>query len=279
MSRNFFKPEDDLDSLIRKELPKVTSTRQILTGWTNIVIEAETKDDGNYFFRFPRNPFWAKMIRKDAAFCQFVEGRTSFYTPSMRLGTDAKGRPFSIHKKIEGYSMTDRVYNLSHTTLTAAAHDCAKFVYELSRLSLPKTPKRIHYPLTDFLRELDERHYDECSHIPEDHDYIADTDNGMVVHGDLNFGNILLDENDKMVAVLDFCFAGTGNPNMDISRILSRPAPEDFEKEFLAEYERLCGGDLDREQVAKMTQIWRRIDSGYVGHIQRAHPEIILPKF
>lgn len=277
MKKNFFTPDEDLRALIEAELPNVVSTQQIMTGWTNIVIEAETLN-GNYFFRFPRNPFWSKMIRKDASFCRFVEGKTSFYTPSMRLGRDEKGRPFSIHRKIAGYSLTDRIYHLSHTALTAVAHDCSKFVYELSHLPLKKAPAKVSYPLKDFLRELDERHYSDEDHIPSDHDFIAATDNGRVVHGDLNLGNILVDEEGRMTAVLDFCFAGTGNPNMDIARILSRPVPEVFERELLAEYERL-NGEVDRGQVEEMVQVWRRIDAGYVGHIRRAHPEITLPEF
>jgi aminoglycoside phosphotransferase (APT) family kinase protein len=277
MAQRFFSPKEDLDQIIRTEIPEVATTRQIVTGWTNIVIEATTASDEAYFFRFPRNPFWSKMIRKDAAFCGFIEGKTSFYTPRMRLCYDAAGRPFSVHRKIAGYALSDRIYHLSHTSVTAVAHDCAKFIYELSRVSVAHAPAKVRYPLEKFLRELDERHYDAAAHIPGDHAYIAATDNGRMVHGDLNLGNILLDENDRVTAVIDFCFAGTGNPNMDVSRVLSRPVPPSFEREFLAEYTRLAGG-VDEQQVQKMTEIWGRIDAGYVGHIRRAHPEITLPE-
>ena len=119
----FFTPNDPLNTIISETLPNQTikETKQILTGWTNIVIEVTT-DKTSYFFRFPRNPFWSKMIIKDAAVCNFVEGKTSFYTPSMKLHYDKNRRPFSVHEKIEGYSLGDRIYHLSHSALTATAN-------------------------------------------------------------------------------------------------------------------------------------------------------------
>ena len=64
---NFFTPSDPLNEIIRETMEDKTvlKTEHILTGWTNIVIEVTT-DKGAYFFRFPRNPFWSKMIVKDA---------------------------------------------------------------------------------------------------------------------------------------------------------------------------------------------------------------------
>ena len=92
---DFFTTSDPLDEIIAKALPekKIEKTEHILTGWTNIVIEVVT-NDGAYFFRFPRNPFWSKMIVKDAAVCNFVDGKTSYYTPQMKLCYDDKKRPF-----------------------------------------------------------------------------------------------------------------------------------------------------------------------------------------
>ncbi|MDR0979811.1 MAG: aminoglycoside phosphotransferase family protein [Candidatus Nomurabacteria bacterium] len=276
MKKTFFTTKDDLEQIIRGKLSGVKATRQILTGWTNIVIEAET-DSGSYFFRFPRNEFWSRMIRKDARFCQFVSGKTSFYTPDMKLLFDEHGRPFSLHKKIEGYSLNDRLYNLSHTALTAVAYDCAKFVYEMSKISVESAPKKLRYPLAKFLRELDERHYVEGEHIPEDHEFITSLGTSKLVHGDLNLGNILLDENDKMVAVIDFCFAGAGDPKADVARILSRPVPKEFEESLIRYYQELLGDDR-REALEHLRESWGRIDAGYAGHIRREFPEITLPE-
>ena len=265
---NFFTTSDPLDKIIAETIPdqKIKETKHILTGWTNIVIEVTT-DKGSYFFRFPRNPFWSRMIIKDAAVCNFVDGKTSFYTPQMKLCYDTKGRPFSVHQKIEGYTLGDRIYHLSHTALTGVAYDTAKFIKELSGIDLRNAPAKVKYPLSRFLHELDYEHYN--NHIDADHQYIKETEDVKLVHGDLNLGNILLDSNDKMIGVIDFCFAGTGNPNMDVARMVSRPVPAEFENEFLAQFD-------DMEEVGRMRAAWKNIDNGYAEHIRAHFPEINL---
>lgn len=269
---DFFTTQDPLDQIIAQTFTEkqILKTKHILTGWTNIVIEVTT-DQGSYFFRFPRNPFWSKMIVKDAAVCNFVEGKTSFYTPQMQLHYDAKHRPFSVHQKIEGYTLGDRIYHLSHTALTGAAYDVAKFIKELSNIDLSHAPEKVKYPLSDFLHELDYKHY--AKHIDADHDYIKRTEQQKLVHGDLNLGNILLDQNDKVIGVIDFCFAGLGNPQMDIARMLSRPVPKAFEKSFLAE----IATANSTNEVPRMKTAWQHIDAGYADHIRTHFPEITLP--
>lgn len=266
----FFTTDDPLDHIIAATFPdkQILDTKHILTGWTNIVIEVRT-NAGSYFFRFPRNPFWSKMIVKDAAVCNFVDGKTSFYTPQMQLHYDSQNRPFSVHKKIEGYTLGDRIYHLSHTALTGAAYDVAKFIKELSGIDLSKAPEKVKYPLSDFLHELDYEHYDH--HIDADHAYIKQTEQQKLIHGDLNLGNILLDKNDKVIGVIDFCFAGTGNPQMDTARMLSRPVPAEFENTFLAQF-------ADTSEVPRMRTAWQHIDAGYANHIRTHFPEITLPE-
>lgn len=271
----FFVPSEPLDKIIAETMPekKIEKTEHILTGWTNIVIEVTT-NEGSYFFRFPRNPFWSRMIVKDAAVCNFVDGKTSFYTPQMKLYYDAKGRPFSVHQKIEGYTLGDRIYHLSHTALTGVAYDAAKFIKELSGIDLRGAPKEVKYPLSQFLHELDYEHYDK--HIDKDHKYIKATEMDKMVHGDLNLGNILLDADDKMIGVIDFCFAGTGNPNMDVARMVSRPVPEEFESAFLAQFAANDDGEEMRAEVTRMKDAWKHIDNGYAEHIRSHFPEINL---
>lgn len=265
---SFFTTKDPLDQIIADTLPKhqIIDTKHIITGWTNIVIEVTT-DKGAFFFRFPRNPFWSKMIVKDAAVCNFVDGKTSYYTPQMKLYYDKKNRPFSVHEKIEGYTLGDRVYHLSHTALTGAAYDVAKFIKELSGIDLRSAPKEVKYPLSDFLHELDYEHYKK--HIDADHNFIKKTEESKLVHGDLNLGNILLDKNDKVIGFIDFCFAGTGNPNMDVARIVSRPAPKEFEQAFLDYFD-------DTAEIERMKKAWKNIDNGYAEHIRSNFPEINL---
>ena len=275
--QNYFTTNDPLDKIITNTLKdhKIQSTHHIISGWTNIVIEVST-DRGDFFFRFPRNPFWSKMIVKDSKFCNFIEGKTSFYTPSMQLHFH-NDRPFSVHTKIKGYSMNDRMYHLSHTALTAAAYSVAKFIKELGSVDTSTAPIDVTYPLSSFLQELDHRHY--SAHLDADHAYIKQSEVAPVlVHGDLNPGNILLNEKDEVIGVIDFCFAGTSHPYMDVSRIISRPTPAPFESSILQSYKQLDAGHLNTRKIEKMRGIWGRIDQGYINHMKLAHPEITLPE-
>lgn len=264
----FFTPNDQLDEIISETFPErqILRTKHILTGWTNIVIEVTT-DEKAYFCRFPRNPFWSKMIVKDAAVCNFVDGKTSFYTPQMELHYDKDGRPFSVHPKIEGYTLGDRIYHLSHTALTGVAYDAAKFIRELSSIDLKNAPRKVKYPLSKFLHELDYQHYKK--HIDEDHKFIKKTETKNLIHGDFNLGNILLDKNDQMIGVIDFCFAGIGNPNMDVARMLSRPAPKEFKETLLSCFD-------DKDEIKRMKTAWQHVDNGYAEHIRTNFPEITL---
>lgn len=271
----FFTTKDPLDSIIQNTLKNQTilKTKHILTGWTNIVIEVTTNQN-TYFFRFPRNPFWSKTIEKDAAVCNFIEGKTSFYTPQMQLFYDLYHRPFSVHKKITGYTLNDRIYHLSHSTLTSIAYDIVKFIKELSSIRLDNAPNKIKVSLSSFLKELDDKHY--AKHLSVDHDFIKRTEKNTLVHGDLNLGNILLNHHDKVIGFIDFGFAGTGNPNMDISRILSRPVPDIFATTILNNFTH-PKNHQKLSEINRMKLIWQHIDAGYADHIRSHFPEITLP--
>ena len=69
--------------------------------------------------------------------------------------------------------------------------------------------------------------------------------------------------------MIDFAFSGTGNPNMDVARMVSRPAPEEFEKAFLSYFE-------NTEEITRMRDAWKHIDNGYAEHIRAHFPEINL---
>ena len=75
----FFKADEDFEKIIKDTLKdeKINNLHQITTGWTNIVFEVET-DDGNYFFRFPRDEFWSRTIVKDCEFANYIYKKTQF---------------------------------------------------------------------------------------------------------------------------------------------------------------------------------------------------------
>ena len=66
---------------------------------------------GNYFFRFPRDNFWIRTIVKDYEFAKFISGKTDFNTVKLELLYD-NGRPYSMHKKIEGTPLAEKMNEL-----------------------------------------------------------------------------------------------------------------------------------------------------------------------
>jgi len=78
MEKNYFTLDENFNKIIENSLSnkEITAITPISTGWTNIVFEAKTKNDGDYFFRFPRDDFWTRTIEKDCEFSKFIKDKT-----------------------------------------------------------------------------------------------------------------------------------------------------------------------------------------------------------
>ena len=271
---HYFTEQEDFFSIIEKHIQlNVQSVEHIKTGWTNIVLMART-DQGEYFFRFPRNTFFSRMMLKDHAFCSFIRDKVSFQVPNMQIFLD-QDRPFSMHRKIRGWSLSERIKHLSRQAVTNLAYDITKFIKELNAIDPKSLPKDCNMYVSQFLDELsrvDDKPYDLkqhdilrfCEQLPQ------------VAHGDLNPGNILLDENDKMVGVLDFAFAGISNQLVDLSRIMGR-TNEDFSRIIVQIFEEQTGQNVNADKVHALIRMWNYVEQQYIAYIKANHPEIVLP--
>lgn len=271
MSDIFFKTDENFEPIIRKSLEgkEVKSMNLITTGWTNIVYEVET-DEGNYFFRFPRDEFWSRTIVKDCEFAQYIYGKTDYTTPDLQLQND-NGRPFSMHKKIPGTPLAEKLNSLSSEEITDIAQDIANFISELHNLEFQKekifTINNIGLNLSEFLDELLTKHVSK-----EDMAFwkFADSEenSNCLVHGDLNTSNILLDENNKVTAIIDFGFAGFGNQYDDLARILSRNCPENFKDAIVSSYENCSQMQIDHKKLDDKITEWGNIDQSYINYMR-----------
>lgn len=272
----FFNVQENFEEIIKENLKEDTLVRlkQIETGWTNIVFEAIGKEN-TYFFRFPRNDFWAKMILKDCAFAMFIYNKTSLKTPEIKLYYD-NGRPFTMHKKIEGICLTEKLEELSYQDMKQIAQDITKFINELSHISKENLPTKCNVTLLEFLDELAKLHFVDSS-LWRYEFFKSNHMDDFLVHGDLNPGNIIVNNENQVIAVIDFCFAGIGNPYADISRIIGR-SPLEFKEIMIREYEGQLKTKLNRETLDKFIQVWEDIDQGYIGYIRKNSPDIILPE-
>lgn len=166
MVGKFFTLDEDFNGIIKNALngKEIKNVNFISTGWTNIVYEVET-NDGNYFFRFPRDDFWIRTIVKDCEFAKYIDGKINFKTVGLEQKND-KQRPYSMHKKIDGVPLAERIDSLRPDELKQVAKEIAEFMYELHTVKFDKKDifktKDIGLNLVDFLDELLEKHvYEE----------------------------------------------------------------------------------------------------------------------
>ena len=139
MKDRYFRLSDNFREIISKVIAdkKIDTMTLIPTGWTNIVYEVKT-DDGSYFFRFPRDEFWSRTIVKDYEFTQYIYGKTNFNTIKLELFYDNE-RPFSMHKKIEGTPLAEKMNELNEEQITCISNEIAQFMNEIHNLDYSKS--------------------------------------------------------------------------------------------------------------------------------------------
>ena len=272
MNDKYFRLSDNFREIISNVIPnkKINTMTLIPTGWTNIVYEVKT-DDGNYFFRFPRDEFWSRTIVKDYEFTQYKYGKTNFNTIKLELFYD-NGRPFSMHKKIEGTPLAEKMNSLNDEEITNISTEIAQFMNEVHNLDYSQSKifktNNIGLKLNDFLDELLSFHITEKNRkfwkmTPD----ITDESN-CLVHGDLNSSNILLDDNNHIAAVIDFGFAGYGNKYDDIARIIGR-CPNSFREKIVNSYEECSNINLSEQVLNENIETWNNIDNAYIDYMRK----------
>lgn len=265
MKKTYFTLDDDFEEIIKRTLnnKKIININPISTGWTNIVFEVNT-DDGNFFFRFPRRDFWIKTIIKDAKFTQFIHNKTDFNTVKLNLFYD-KERPYTVHEKIEGVTLAEKMESLKPEEIKTVAQEISKFMYQLHNI---KINIKDEWPnLNDFLDELINTFLSDKDKVFWNYNNFIDKNQVCLVHGDLNSSNIILDENNHISAIIDFGFAGFGDKYSDIARIIGR-CPENYKNEIVKDYELLSSNKLDENVLESKIDTWQNIDNGYINYMK-----------
>ncbi len=268
----YFYKDEDFSIIIKSILKdmKINKIKYITNGWTNFVFQVYT-DNGQYFFRFPRDKFWAKAIVKECIFSKYIKGKTNYNTVELELHTDNKKRYFSVHRKVEGTALADVMDKLSDSEIKKVSYQISDFMFQLHNIKIEKDLYDLNIydlKLVDFLNELltchiekkeksfwkmNERVQDECNNL---------------VHGDLNSSNILLDKNKNISGIIDWSFGGISNKYYDIARIIGR-CPQSFKDEIIKSYEEIEKKNLNLPELNNKIVLWKNIDNSYINYMKK----------
>ena len=162
--------------------------------------------------------------------------------------------------------------DLSTEEIKIVAKDISKFMYQLHNIKFQSNEvfntKNIGLNLTDFLDELLDLHVSQEDKVFWKYEEFKKKDHNVLVHGDLNSSNILLDENKHVTAVIDFGFGGFGNPYFDIARIIGR-CPPSFKNEIITSYEQISNKHLNFPILNTEIKIWDNIDNSYINYMRK----------
>lgn len=276
---SFFTPdEEELKNVIKETLTGedvLVSAETIQTGWTNITMDVKGELQ-NYIFRFPRNLFFARMMVKDCTFCNFLKGKNSLPIPDMQLQTN-KNRPFSVHKKIKGNSLTSQLDKLTPSEQVGIIEDLSQFLMELHALPAASMPSEIKESLGNFLAGLATVHngnYDFTKHntllLME-----KQTEIPVIVHGDFHPGNVLVD-NGHVSGIIDFSFASVSDKHSDLGRFMGRSNPT-LGWALIESYQAKTRTSSDPKKIQDVVDVFKYVEYKYVEYMQSNHPEIKIP--
>ena len=266
----FFTTRDNFKSIIEREVGKINTMNQISTGWTNFVYEVDA-ESGEYIFRFPRNDFFSGVLEKEVTFSKYIREKIKTPISNIRLGFD-NGRPFTCHTKIKGRSLTSAYPTLNVEDKEKIASQVAEFIYELQQVPVEDVPLSLQ-TTSQFLADLS--HVDNAYYDFSKHDNLVSLEKESLVlnHADLNPGNILIDENNNLCAIIDFAFVSTSSDINDVSRLIGR-LPEDFHEIMLDAYNERFNSNILMDEVKSVVDVWNYVEEHYINYMRENQPEI-----
>jgi len=274
--QKFFTLEDDFEAIIGGHLKDVVSIEKIPTGWTNYVFCAKTKSGRRYIFRFPRNDFFADCIVKEIPFNRFVRTKVGVKTANLRV-LEHNGRAFSMHPMIKGTPLQAAFPKLSASAKKQLAIELTEYISSLQKVKLPgyTCPSASH-----FLEGLSKVNNRDCENYLSRLEYLREMElrAGTTVHGDLNPGNIIVDDEGHVVAVLDYAFITCSCTLHDLARICGR-LPADFRDIMIAEFEKKFNTTVNIVDLDYLIDLWTYVENDYKDYMMRCHPDIIMPSY
>ena len=219
------------------------------------------------------------MMVKDCRFCQFIHDKVNTPTPDMKLKFH-KDRPYSVHKKIKGASLTSKMDHLNPQEIENVCADMADFLTQLHALPYQTMPSEIEESLDNFLTGLATVH--KGNYDLSKHNRLKNMEKNVgtpcIVHGDFNPGNVLLDENNRVSGIIDFSFASISDQHADIGRFVGRSAPE-WGEALIQAYQTKTKKPCQKDKIQDIVDLFKYVEYKYVQYMQSNHPEIVIPEF
>lgn len=268
--KTHFLDNDNFEKIIKNKIKNVINFKQIQTGWTNFVFDVKTSSK-DFIVRFPRNDFFSNALVKEYDILREIKDKITYITPNLTLCHD-KGRPFTIHEKINGKSLSECYTNLSTVDKIKLANDICLLMKEFNEINTKNSNLILVSTFLDNLSQVSQNNYDKTIH---DYMRMLEKENLVFSHGDFNPGNLILKDN-KLIAVIDFSFSGLSHPYTDLSRIIGR-CPSDFKNILLNEYEKVFNTKINKNEISKLIDIWNYVEEKYILYIKEFHPSIKLP--
>lgn len=275
--KKFFETTDNFEQIIKNNFNDVIKIEKVLNGWTNFVFIIELKSKDKYFFRFPRNDFFSDAIVSEVKFNNFVKGKISFKTTDLKLMYD-NNRPYSVHKIIKGKNLYEVLDFMPQDKKVSLCNSICLFIKELQAIDYTEC-KDIQL-LSEFLYNLAiiSRHnnvYDFSVHNV----LIEKEKNEFLVlnHGDLNPGNILINDNYEIEAILDFAFCTKSCDLEDLSRIIGR-MPKEYKNMLINSYENIFNKKVNIQELESLIKMWNYVDKNYIDYMKVFCPDVALPK-
>lgn len=273
MNRTFFTEAEDFYAILADKFQSLDrNIRKISTGWTNIVLDVQSGSE-NYIVKLPRDDFWAKYITKDADASNFVRNNMDIRTGEMKI-LYSQNRPFSIHRRIEGTALTERLKDLSSEKISKVSKKLAEIFYSFHSFNISNLPEKLRTRYYDFvsnLPKLDEKKYDFSYFNGLLND--EKSEEQVFIHGDLNIGNVILNSDDDVEAIIDYSFCGLGDKYTDLS-ILACRIDDDFFDRVVSEYQKISGKNLDMKKMEDRKHLRQYIEKEYMAFMKANHPEI-----
>ena len=257
--KEYFYIEEDFKSLINKIFDdKELTIENIPVGWTNIVQRILSKNNV-YIGRFPRDYFWAEVLIHENKISNCIHDKVSTKVSKLNLYRDENDRVFTTHEEIPGIPFSEKINDLTNSELKILAEDIATFLAELHNVNFQNLNLKLE-GIEIFLDKM-LKYHDIDLKIP-----MHDKNSNILIHGDFNPKNIILNERNRLGGVIDFGFSNVGNVEWDISRVC-RGCSSEFENDLINFYEQKSKRQVSRSRLEFLKRLWEEICDKYVEYM------------